>query len=418
MDISYICDRIEARKEELFQLLSKLIQFNSENFGSFGNEQPVAEYVLDQCRKLGLETDLYSPMELDGFAEHPDYFPGRNLENRPNVTARWKGAENEDVLMLMGHTDTVPIGERSGWKVDPLGGELIDGKIYGRGACDDKYAVAASLFLIRLLQEEGFVPKKNLLFTAYSDEEFGGSHGALAAVLKYPCQIYANLDCRDVIWNCAAGGQVVRYTFEANHALDSSEATARILPVVLDELNSFKEKRRKELESIRFFRGTIIPETSLRYQEIGASIEGTAPSVGTLVFTFYTDKTREVIWEEFAQLEEAIAQRLQPLGYIGGKFIPATRFFHYGYTEAETPAIQEMLAAAKEATGSDLTVCGSCLSDLSVILKYGGGSAFSYGAGRDFSVEGGAHQPNEFITCDGFLKFTKTVAAYILRVLG
>lgn len=418
MNTSYLCSRIEARKDELFQMLSKLIQFNSENFGSYGNEQPVAEYILNLCRELGLETDLYSPMELEGFGEHPDYLPGRNLENRPNVTARWKGEENEDALMIMGHTDTVPIGDRAGWKVDPLSGEILDGKIYGRGACDDKYAVAASLFLIKLLKEEGFVPKKNLLFTAYSDEELGGSHGALAAVLKYPCQIYANLDCRDAIWNCAAGGQVVRYTFEADHALDSSEATARVIPVVLDALSSFKENRRKELAANRFFLGTNIPDTSVRYQEIGVSIEGTAPSVGTLIFTFYTDKTKDVIWEELAQLEQEIALRLKPLGYIGGKFVPTTRFFHYGSTEAETPAIQDMLAAAKEATGTELTVCGSCLSDLSVILKYGGGSAFSYGAGRDFSLAGGAHQPNEFIACEDFLRFTKNVAAYILRVLG
>ena len=40
----------------------------------------------------------------------------------------------------------------------------------------------------QLLKEEGFTPKENLLFTAYCDEEKGGSHGALASVLKYPAR--------------------------------------------------------------------------------------------------------------------------------------------------------------------------------------------------------------------------------------
>ena len=62
-------------------------------------------------------------------------------------------------------------------------------------------------------------------------------------------------------------------------------------------------------------------------------------------------------------------------------------------------------------------VCGSCLSDLSVIGKFGGKCAFAYGGGRDFSLPGGAHQPNEFIECDKLVDFAKTVAAYVVKVL-
>jgi acetylornithine deacetylase/succinyl-diaminopimelate desuccinylase-like protein len=63
-------------------------------------------------------------------------------------------------------------------------------------------------------------------------------------------------------------------------------------------------------------------------------------------------------------------------------------------------------------------VCGSCLSDLSVISKYGSSKAFAYGCGRDFSKKGGAHQPNEFMECDSLLRYAKTIAAYVVRVLG
>ena len=77
-----------------------------------------------------------------------------------------------------------------------------------------------------------------------------------------------------------------------------------------------------------------------------------------------------------------------------------------------------MLEASREATGYEPSVCGSCLSDLSVISKYGSSKAFAFGAGRNFGEPGGAHQPNEFIECDKFVDFTKTIGAYILKILG
>ena len=166
LDIQELNRSIEAQQDKLFQTLSELIQINSENFGAHGNEEPCAREIARRCQKLGLETDLYSPLELPDFEKHPDYMEGRNLENRYNVTARWKGAEDTDALMIMGHSDTVPIGDPANWTVEPLGGILKDGKIWGRGACDDKYALASALFVIELLQEKGFKPKKNLLFTA------------------------------------------------------------------------------------------------------------------------------------------------------------------------------------------------------------------------------------------------------------
>ena len=163
MDIKRICEVIDQRQDELFSLLSSLIKYNSESFGTHGNEKALAEHIKELCLDLGLQTKTYSPLELDGFVNHPDYLDGRNLEDRYNVTARWCGKENVDELMLMGHIDTVPVGDIKNWSFDPLVGEVRDGKVFGRGACDDKYALATVLFLLKLLKDEGFCPKKNLL---------------------------------------------------------------------------------------------------------------------------------------------------------------------------------------------------------------------------------------------------------------
>lgn len=419
MDIQVVNELIEQKKEELFGLLSDLIKINSENFGAYGNEAACAEYVAELCREGGLETDIYSPMELPDFEQHPDYLPGRALENRYNVTARWKGKDGKDELMLMGHTDTMPIGDLNNWTVPPLGGEIRDGKIWGRGACDDKYALATALFVIKLLKDQGFVPKSNILFSAYSDEEYGGSHGALAASLKYPCSRILNLDCKIYdVWHCASGGQECFYRYHTAEPVDSAYLAGRAIPVVMDVMERFGQRRQAELSANRFYADTIIPETSLRYMGIKAGNSGSDLGRGEVKFVFYTDKTKDEIFAEYREMEQELSEKLADLGIIGDGFFPATRFFHYAYTEPDCGVIQDLCNAARSATGRELNVCGSCLSDLSVILKYGSQEACGFGIGRDFSEYGGAHQPDEFVFCDDLVEYAKIVAAYIVQTLG
>ena len=420
MDIRALCDLIDGRKNELFTLLSELIKINSENYITHGNEAPCAQYVYDLCKELGLECDIFSPMDIPDFASHPDYLPGRNLENRYNTVARYCGTENVDELLLMAHTDTVRIGDLSDWEKDPLSGDICDGKIYGRGAGDDKYAIATALFIMKLLKEQGFVPKKNLLFAAYSDEEYGGSHGALSSVIKYPAKRIVSMDgVEDQIWHCGSGGQEIKYHFHTKDVVDSAKTAGLALPVVIDTIEkTFANNRRIELENNRFYRGTIIPGTSLRYMGVRAGNNGNDLGKGEVYFVFYTDKTKDEIAAELKEVEAILTEKLAPLSIIGDGFEPATRFFHYVFCEPDSEDVRLMVEASQEATGKAPIVCGSCLSDLSVISKYGSNRAYGFGCGRDFSKKGGAHQPNEYIECDKLVEYTKTIAAYILKVLG
>ena len=418
MEVKQLCKLIDARKDELFNLLCKLVQINSESFATSGNEETCAQYIYEICKEIGLESDIYSPLDLVGFKDHPDYLPGRNLENRYNVTACWKGAEDRNELMLMGHIDTVKIGDISNWDFEPLAGVIKDGKIIGRGACDDKYALATAIFLMKLLKAEGFKPKANLIFSAYCDEEYGGSHGALASVLRDPCPHIVSMDGREgQIWHCASGGGEIKYTFHTKNAVDSAKLAASALPIVMEVVEKFAANRRRELEENRYYADTIIPETSLRYMGIRAGNNGMDLGNGEVYFVYYTDKTKEQIFAELATFERELADRLDPLGIVGEGFKPQTRFFHYVFCEPDSEDIKNMLAASREVTGKEPIVCGSCLSDLSVISKYGSSQAYGFGAGRDFSEQGGAHQPNEYIECDKLLEYTKVIGAYILNVL-
>lgn len=419
MNSKIIFELIDQRKEELFDLLSTLVRVNSESFSSYGNEENCAKYINSYCQELGLECDMFSPLDLEGFEEHPDYFPGRNLEKRYNVVVRWKGIENCDELMLMAHEDTVEIGDLGNWSFHPLSGEVKDGKIWGRGACDDKYAIATVLFIVKILKELNFKPKANLLFAAYSDEEHGGSHGALAAVMKYPCKRIVNMDGREgQIWHCGSGGQEVKFIYHTEKTVDSAGVAATAIPIVLEVIQKFADNRRDELEANQYYADTIIPKTSLRYMDIHAGNKGMDLGTGEIHFVYYTDKTKEEIYNEFSELNEILIERLGHLGIVSDGFEPVTRFFHYVFCEPDSEDIKLMLEAAKEATGQEPIVCGSCLSDLSVISKYGNSGAFGFGCGRDFSKEGGAHQPNEYMECDKLVDYAKTIAMYVIKILG
>ena len=97
-----------------------------------------------------------------------DVFPGR-----PNLVATFAGSA-ERSLLLNGHIDVVPTGDRSKWTVDPFGGEIAGGRIWGRGAIDMKCGVAASLAAVRAILKAGYRPEGRIDFHSVVDEEAGG----------------------------------------------------------------------------------------------------------------------------------------------------------------------------------------------------------------------------------------------------
>ena len=88
---------------------------------------------------------------------------------RPNVIAVVEGGGGAGpTLMFEGHTDVVTEGE--GWTVDPFGGEIVDGRLYGRGSADMKGGVAAMLFATDALVRRGPFPGR-IVLAALVDEE-------------------------------------------------------------------------------------------------------------------------------------------------------------------------------------------------------------------------------------------------------
>jgi acetylornithine deacetylase/succinyl-diaminopimelate desuccinylase-like protein len=89
------------------------------------------------------------------------------LPGRPNVYGIWRG-RSERWAALDVHMDTVGVEQMAG---DPFGGELRDGRVYGRGAVDTKASLAVALALLEAMRGSGIAPEPNLLIAATADEE-------------------------------------------------------------------------------------------------------------------------------------------------------------------------------------------------------------------------------------------------------
>jgi acetylornithine deacetylase/succinyl-diaminopimelate desuccinylase-like protein len=118
-----VIGRVDELSEEITQILSELVRMPS----TTGNELQVAEYI---ARKMG-EWDIE-------VARVPII-----SEDRPQIVTTW-GPEKHRTLVLNGHMDVVPEG--SNWTVDPYGGQVKDGRVYGRGSVDPITILPGSRF--------------------------------------------------------------------------------------------------------------------------------------------------------------------------------------------------------------------------------------------------------------------------------
>jgi acetylornithine deacetylase len=141
-----------ARKDEILMLLSDLVAIESVNPaypGGTRGESAVAEYVAQYLRAIGIEPEFQNV-----------------LQQRANVLGRLRG-NGQGTLILEAHMDTVALDPMP----DALTPKLRDGKLYGRGACDDKASLAAMLYALKLLREHANGQHADILLAAVVDEE-------------------------------------------------------------------------------------------------------------------------------------------------------------------------------------------------------------------------------------------------------
>jgi acetylornithine deacetylase/succinyl-diaminopimelate desuccinylase-like protein len=143
----------------------------------------LAHLIRNECVNDGTADSGFESRSADVIAQYLGD-TGLDLERptarrgRENLVARIEGSDpTAPTLLLMGHTDVVPVNP-DGWRHDPFGGELIDGEIWGRGAVDMLNLTATMAVAFRSLVRSGFRPRGTLIYLAVADEENLGTWGA------------------------------------------------------------------------------------------------------------------------------------------------------------------------------------------------------------------------------------------------
>ncbi|MBQ6949916.1 MAG: dipeptidase PepV [Clostridia bacterium] len=149
---------LKSYQDEMVETLQKWVRIPSvksdEAPGApFGVENKLAlDTAMADCARMGFVTKNF-----DGYAGHAEMGEG----------------EDYDALAVLAHLDVVPVVD--GWTKEPFGGEVSDGKIYGRGTSDDKGPAVAALYAMRAVKEAGIPLKRKVRLILGCDEECGSS---------------------------------------------------------------------------------------------------------------------------------------------------------------------------------------------------------------------------------------------------
>jgi len=164
-DIDRIVSEIDRATDEIVQFTRDLVRIPTVN--PPGDEYTAcAELLGDRLKRGGFEIEYIA---ADGRPEHTRQHP------RLNVVGSRRGTSTGPVVHLNGHIDVVPPGD--GWTVDPFGGVVRDGRIFGRGVCDMKAGIAAAVFAAEAIARAGVRLTGTIEISGTVDEESGGFAG-------------------------------------------------------------------------------------------------------------------------------------------------------------------------------------------------------------------------------------------------
>ena len=157
MDKNRLFAIVDSYKDDILTTLRRWIAVPSIGAEPSGENAPFGanvRHMLDTALKDAAEMG-FDTLDVDGYAMHAQMGQG------------------EKTMGMLCHLDVVPVGD--GWTRDPWGGEIADGKIYGRGTADDKGCAVLALYAMKAVREAGIPLRDGVRLILGCDEETGMS---------------------------------------------------------------------------------------------------------------------------------------------------------------------------------------------------------------------------------------------------
>ncbi len=371
----------------------------------------------------GLDVDLW-PIDLDALRARPDH-PGEEVDRTEawGVVATTGGGDGP-TLVLNGHSDVVPTGDRGQWRTAPFVPEVhqsIDGRgeaVFGRGACDMKGGLVCALAAVRAVRSAGLELHGTVALHSVVGEEDGGigtwatlerGHRGDACVIPEPTRL-------DLVPAC--GGALtfrLRVRGRAAHASMRRSGVSAVdqLLVLLPALRRLEERRNLDVDPLMAGLDLAYPLSIGRVAagEWASSVPDLLEAEGRIGVVLDEDvaaarASLEGAVEEACEADPWLREHPAEIEWFGGQFAS-------GRTDVEHPIARRVAAAHADLRGSPADVRGGPYgSDLRLMnaadvptVHYGPGSARW------------AHAPNEHVPIRELVATAEALVLTILRTL-
>ena len=417
--IDRVIDHIDRAADEIVAFTTELVRVPTINPPGEAYE-PCARLIGDRLRRGGFEVEY---LTADDRVEHTSRYP------RVNVVGTRRGATRGPVVHLNGHTDVVPAG--AGWTVDPFGGLVRDGRIYGRGVCDMKAGIAAAVFAAEALRRADVSLAGAIEISGTVDEESGGfagvawlaTHGRIAhgktdyVIIPEPLNVdRICIGHRGVYWfELTLGGRIAHGSmpFLGVSAIDGM---ARVVEAIRTELQPRLAARSTAMP--------VVPDAA-RHATINVNgIEGGQPVDG-IQTPCVADRCRAVFDRRFLleegfdsakrEIEDLVWQTLASMPTVTGE-IRDLMVVHPVVTPDGSPLVAALDGAIRRVLGkpAQLVASPGTYDHKHVARIAGVPDCVAYGPGE---LEM-AHQPDEWCRVDDLVKATKVLAIATLDLMG
>ncbi len=428
MDLDAAIDAwVDNRADDLVELARELVRTPSENTPPTGNEAALTPLLSERLAEAGAEVDVFSPADVPELSADPAYFATINGQpregsGRPNVVGRFAGSGGGRSMVLSTHIDTVPGGDPDLWQIGtPFGGEIVDGRLYGRGSYDTKCAWASHLFAVEALRELGVELAGDVIVEAVVDEEYGGSHGVLASRLRgYNADWAINSEpTHMVVCPEHRGGReaFLRFTGDSGMAFGGEQQRDPIVALAraVTAMRDFDEARNAEPPPPLYREDSHLP---LYLNQIGGGGTTYSEAVGTPAEThlhFWAETFAGTTAEQFDKaLLDWIHRELDAHADTRGQRAEldrTIRFLPGSSMPLDHPGLGVLEQAFAGLAGRAYEVRGAPFAcDAYIFNLYSPTPAVIFGPGG-----GGAHAPDEFVEVADLIDLAKICARLLSR---
>lgn len=410
---------VDSAAQEIVEFARELIRIPTVNPPG-ENYRKCAETIGLRLIDCGFEVEYPT---AEGRPEHSTKNP------RVNVVGVRRGQSSRPLVHLNGHFDVVPAG--AGWTLDPFGGVVRDGRIYGRGSADMKAGIAAAVYAAEAIRRAGVALAGTVEVSGTVDEESGGFAGV--AYLAEKGRIASSrTDCVIIpeplgVDRICVGHRGV-YWFKVTARGRTAHGSMPFLGAsAIEQMAVLLETIRSQLKPSLATRVTampVVPEAARRATINVNSISGgqsdegmQTPCVADLCQAVFD--RRFLMEEGFESTRQEIRELLDRLAAED----PSRRFelsdlmvVHPVETPRDSPLIGTLGRAIREVLGRDPQIVASpgTYDQKHVARIAGVEHCVAYGPG----VLELAHQPDEWCSVDDLIAATKVLALAILDLAG